>query len=136
MAGIAGTDQQNGDGAVGRMLDRIQHRGATGREIIETQGATLGVVWPACQAQARTLLLELQTARDGENAWHLAQAVVVEGRLTLTRDNLGLAPLYYGRTPDGHPCFASEVKALLKLRGKKRNPPKRRRFLDGKVSTA
>jgi asparagine synthase (glutamine-hydrolysing) len=33
----------------------------------------------------------------------------------LTRDHLGLAPLYYGRTTDGHLCFASEVKALLEL---------------------
>ena len=75
----------------------------------------MGVVWPPYQGQARTLLLELQTACDGDSEWHLAQAGIVEGRLTLTRDNLGLAPLYYGRTPDGHLCFASEVKALLEL---------------------
>jgi len=115
MAGIAGIAQAGARAAVARMLDRIQHRGPAGREIIETQGATLGVVWPSYQGQAGTVLLECQTARDGEGDWHLAQAEVVDGRLNLTRDNLGLAPLYYGRTTGGQLCFASEVKALLEL---------------------
>lgn len=115
MAGIAGIAQANARAAVERMLDRIQHRGPAGREIIETQDATLGVVWPGCQGQARTLLRECQTARDGEDEGHLAQAEAVDGRLRLTRDNLGLAPLYCGRTADGHLCFASEVKALLEV---------------------
>ncbi len=115
MAGIAGIAQAKGRVAVEQMLDRIQHRGPAGREIIETEGATLGVVWPQSQGQAGTLLREHQTARDGGSEWHLAEARVVEGCLSLARDNLGLAPLYYGRTPQGHLCFASEVKALLEL---------------------
>lgn len=115
MAGIAGIAQANGRVAVERMLDRIEHRGPAGREIIETEDATLGVVWPQPQVEAGTLLREQQIARDGESEWHLAEARVVEGRLNLTRDNLGLAPLYYGRTPQGHLCFASEVKALLEV---------------------
>jgi asparagine synthase (glutamine-hydrolysing) len=33
----------------------------------------------------------------------------------LRRDPLGVAPIYYGRTGEGHLCFASEVKALKNL---------------------
>lgn len=115
MAGIAGIAQSGRCAVVERMLNRIQHRGPAGCEIIESAGATLGVVWPAHQAQARTLLLDRQIARDGAGKWHLAQAQAADGHLILIRDNLGLAPLYYGWTPEGHLCFASEVKALLEV---------------------
>lgn len=115
MAGIAGIADSHGRAAVQRMLDRIQHRGPAGREIIEAPGATLGVVWPRLQERAGTLLRERQTARDGDSEWHRAEARLEEGRLILARDNLGLAPLYYGRTPEGQRCFASEVKALLEV---------------------
>lgn len=115
MAGIAGVAQPGRRAVVERMLNRIQHRGPAGCEIIETAGATLGVTWPAHQAQARTLLLDRQIARDGGGKWHLAQVQATAGHLVLIRDNLGLAPLYYGRSPEGHLSFASEVKALLEV---------------------
>jgi asparagine synthase (glutamine-hydrolysing) len=115
MAGIAGIAQSGRRAVVDRMLDRIQHRGPAGREIIETPEATLGVVWPAHQHLARSLLLDRHIARDGAGKWHLAQAQAADGHLILIRDNLGFAPLYYGWTSEGHLGFASEVKALLEL---------------------
>ena len=43
--------------------------------------------------------------RDAAGPGHLAQAQVIDQRLVLTRDPLGVAPLYYGRTPDGLLCL-------------------------------
>lgn len=115
MAGIAGMARSNSRATVERMLQRIPHRGPAGREIIETAEATLGVTWPHHQAQAPTLLRDRHAARDGDGAWQCAEAQAADGRLLLLRDPLGLAPLYYGRTPEGQLAFASEVKALLEV---------------------
>ena len=41
-----------------------------------------------------------------------ACAVIDGDEVVLSRDAVGVRPLYYGRTKDGHLCFASELKAL------------------------
>jgi asparagine synthase (glutamine-hydrolysing) len=52
-------------------------------------------------------------AVDGVGHGHRAIIEVVRGELQMTRDELGVAPLYAGTLPDGTRAGASEVKALL-----------------------
>jgi asparagine synthase (glutamine-hydrolysing) len=44
-----------------------------------------------------------------------ACAVFDHDELLLTRDAVGVRPIYWGRTADGDLCFASEIKALVDL---------------------
>jgi asparagine synthase (glutamine-hydrolysing) len=115
MAGIAGIERKAARTDVQRMLDQIAYRGPAGREIIETNTATLGLVFAASEFQAAEDLRQRNLARDGVGHGRLAEACLAGDRLTLTRDALGVAPLYFGRLADGTLCYASEVKALLGL---------------------
>ncbi len=108
MAGIAATGKHN---EVGQMLGSIAHRGTT-TEIIDTGTVTLGMVAPAHEPLAPGELRNAHIARDAAGSGHFALAEASSG-LVLKRDRLGVAPLYYGQTPAGHLCFASEVKGLL-----------------------
>ncbi len=125
MAAIAGIAALNRADQVGRMLDRMAHRGRAGRLVREIDGVTLGIAWPLAQPRADRALLEQGTVSDEVAAGQFARAQVVEGMLTLTRDLLGVAPLYFGRTPGDELCFASEVKALLAVEaaGMRELPP-------------
>ena len=115
MSGIAGISRSGSRELVGRMLSRMAHRGPAGSEVLEADGATLGVAWTRLQANAPLALRQDWGARDGSGDGHLAQAQLISAGLTLKRDELGVAPLYYGRTDDGALCFASEVKAMLEV---------------------
>jgi len=59
--------------------------------------------------------------RRFEGMWALALYDEAEGMLILSRDRFGEKPLYTWRTPDGF-FFASEVKALRALTGRKPTP--------------
>ncbi|HUT34300.1 MAG TPA: asparagine synthase-related protein [Planctomycetota bacterium] len=111
MAGIAGIAAPGRRADVERMLEALRHRGSTATAILNLKAATLGVVAPRVQSDAAATAEGF--VRDFAGDGHLAQAQVAEGRLVLTRDPIGVAPLYTGRDQDGTLCFASEVKALL-----------------------
>jgi asparagine synthase (glutamine-hydrolysing) len=113
MAGIAGCTRPGARSDVAGMLQKMAHRGPAGRAVYETDAGTLGVAWTGLQASAKDVLECGGTAQDAAGATRLARAGVKDGRLTLTRDSLGIAPLYYARDGDGEFWFASEVKALL-----------------------
>lgn len=113
MPGIAGIATTGAQARVGRMLDSLCHRGPAGRAVVESDGVTLGLVWNSLHAGAAARLHHEQVAADETSNSRFARAEIRDGRLTLVRDPLGVAPLYYGTTDDGHLCFASEVKALL-----------------------
>jgi asparagine synthase (glutamine-hydrolysing) len=112
MAGIAGIASSGKQTDVNRTLDKMAHRGPAGLQVVEVEGNTLGMAWTQPQANSAALLGQ-GTVRDDIGGGNLAQAQVVDGQLTLQRGPLGVAPLYYGYTEDGHLCFASEVKAML-----------------------
>ena len=95
----------------------IGHRGPAGSTIIETSIATLGAVLDPSDAPAAAGRYRGSIVRDGEGHTRLAEANGGGERLTLMRDALGVAPLYYGRLSGGALCFASEVKALAPLTG-------------------
>ncbi len=112
MTGIVGIERASARSEVEQMLNWIGHRGPSGSAIIETDIATLGMVFDATDTRASKNLRELGVARDGEGYTRLAEADARGAYVTLTRDALGVAPLYHGRLSDGALCFASEVKAL------------------------
>lgn len=115
MAGIAGIAKKDAVRSVSEMLDKMHHRGRAGRLVFETGGVTLGVVWN--ESESAIVKSELALNRVGYNngPGHLARAEVHKGTLHMYRDELGVAPLYYGRDGQGNICFSSEVKALLPL---------------------
>lgn len=113
MSGIAGINQSGKQDLVEKMLGKIAHRGRAGREIIASEDATLGVVWTEPQAESVSRLKKENAVADDAGSGHLAYAQVKDGELTLLRDHLGVAFLYYGLNEEDAVCFASEVKALL-----------------------
>lgn len=118
MSGIAGIARAGERKTVEAMLDRIAHRGPAGRGVIETENATLGVVWTKAQERAGDILRKKKTVYDGAGPGRFAFARDIFGGLCLERDPLGAAPLYHGPDRAGTLCFASEVKALLPLVGR------------------
>lgn len=113
MAGIAGIKRKGENELVNKMLEKISFRGKTGKRIIETKDATIGVVWPQPQKNLAFNSTEKVFVQDTAGNGHLAKAEINNGNLILERDELGIAPLYFGRTKDNALCFASEVKSLL-----------------------
>jgi len=113
MAGIAGIDKVGERKLVQNMLDIIAHRGGGGRKVMENENATMGIVWPEAQSHLVDSMEVENSVQDAVGNGHVALARVDNENLILMRDQLGLAPLYKGVTPEGVTCFASEVKALL-----------------------
>ena len=117
MAGLAAIARPSMHSEVNAMLDRINHRGRGGRLVVEAGGRTLGLVTPPSQAQLLEELRASGRAQDGPGHGHRALVEPSDGELTLTRDELGVAPLYVGTLPDGTRACASEVKALIPVAG-------------------
>jgi len=127
MAGIAGVDKIGREKEVRAMLDKISHRGGYGEEVKQKRNTTLGIVYPKVQADNAERVCKGIVADEAEDG-HCAVAKAENGGVTLERDLLGVAPLYYGRGENGELYFASEVKALLGLCGDIRQVPKGSRF--------
>jgi asparagine synthase (glutamine-hydrolysing) len=113
MPGIAGVNAPNKQDQVNKMLDAIAYRGRNNRRrIIETENATMGMVFSAYREHMVDEQLRKNKVFDGWGNGHCAEVSDNEGNLVLSRDELGVAPLYYGKNITGDTCFASEVKAL------------------------
>jgi asparagine synthase (glutamine-hydrolysing) len=123
MAAIAGIAIPNATDVVIKMLDRSAYRGSAGCQVRSLDGVSMGVRWSASQAEAERALLDANRVEDAISDSHFAHAQVTDGKLTLTRDPLGVSPLYYGSTAENVFCFASEVKALVGLVRKVREVP-------------
>ena len=115
MAAIAGIAAANRKKQVNQMLDRMAHRGQAGRLVVQPGGVTVGIDWPPAQPEIFHLLLEQNLAADNIADGQFARAQAIGGTFALTRDPLGVAPLYFGRTLENEFCFASEVKGLLTI---------------------
>jgi asparagine synthase (glutamine-hydrolysing) len=113
MAGIAGIAGTSDRGLVRDMLERLAHRGPAGQQIVDGPGGTLGAVWTESQTNGAGAVVNGSMVQDVAADGHLARATLTGDRVVLTRDPVGMAPLYYGHTDDGAVCFTSEVKGLL-----------------------
>ena len=111
MSGIAGIARPGKVAEVTSMLEALTHRGRAGLNVFEAEDSCLGAVSAVGKLQAWDVSGVM--VRDETGPGHYARAVASGGGFVLSRDPIGVAPLYYGRSSDGALCFASEVKALL-----------------------
>ncbi len=114
MAAIAGIASSNAKQDVVQMLEKMAHRGSNQALAKSFKNATLGISWPKGQPSAE-LALSAGTVEDWVSESHYAKAQIINDSLVLSRDPLGVSPLYYGYTQDNVLAFASEVKGLLGL---------------------
>jgi asparagine synthase (glutamine-hydrolysing) len=117
MAGIAGIARPGEKKLVEKMLGALIHRGKSGQKILDLPSGTIGITWGFSEDETIREQLKKNAVIDGPGYGHLAEARIKNDHLVLSRDELGVAPLYYGRTQEGTLCFASEVKALAPLTG-------------------
>ncbi len=113
MTAIAGIQYPGSNEIVSSMLNKMTHRGNSWRHIVNHNNVFLGASGSRAQKKAAAMLIQEHVAQEMINTSHFARASAAGGTLELTRDSLGISPLYYGRTSDGSLCFASEVKGLL-----------------------
>ena len=118
MSGIAGINKPNKSQLVKKILKKISHRGREGVEIVENNSATFGIAMNSSDRSRKEIFHQELFVKDGNGDGRLAKASLDENGLSLIRDELGVAPLYYGFTEDESFCFASEVKALKGFVGK------------------
>ncbi len=117
MAGIAGIAADNASEEVLEMLCTIRHRGKTRISVFEKEGTTAGIIWNEPEDDSVKEFLDAGEAGYYNSPGNYAIVKPDNGSFTMTRDELGSAPLYYGSDNDGNICFASEVKALLPITG-------------------
>ncbi|MBN1440103.1 MAG: hypothetical protein JW929_11900 [Anaerolineales bacterium] len=113
MTAIAGIERGGKKELVKRMLEKMAHRGGKQCRIIESGHATIGVAPSAGQESSGEIRIQQEFVEDGSGPGRFARARIADDGLELTRDPVGVAPLYYGWTEAGELCFASEVKGLL-----------------------
>jgi asparagine synthase (glutamine-hydrolysing) len=132
MAGIAGIANPEKKGVVEEMLDRISYRGSQ-TKTVPVQKAVFGMVYSEIQPVQVERIQYERLICDEVADGHFACAKFSASGLTLSRDQLGVAPLYYGLDHEGDLCFASEVKGLLGLADDIHELPPGSRFADGKL---
>ena len=113
MAGIAGIATDNSTEEVSEMLGIIRYRGEKDMSIFEKEGTTLGIVWNESENESVREFLDAGEAGYYNSPGNYTRVRPDNGNFVLTRDELGVAPLYYGNDNKGNICFASEIKALL-----------------------
>ncbi len=133
MTAIAGIQYPGSSEVVQSMLNKMTHRGNSWRHIVEHNNVMLGVSGTKAQIRGADRLLHDNVAQEMISSSHFARARVTNGTLELTRDPLGVSPLYYGRTSTGSLCFASEVKGLLAVTTDVHELPPGYKLTDSKI---
>ncbi len=113
MAGIAGIALHGASSAVSLMLGKMSHRGNGKPTIIEKENTTYGIIMNEFEEKSVFEFLNSDTVCDIKGPHHYAWVKPENGSFVLERDDLGVAPLYYGWDKSGNLCFASEIKALI-----------------------
>lgn len=113
MGAIAGITRQGASDIVSEMLDKMNHRGKPNRSIVEKNETSCGISWSGPEDKYVSEYIASDKICDCKGSDHCAWAKPENGHFILHRDELGVAPLYYGWDEDGIFYFASEVKALL-----------------------
>jgi len=113
MAGIAGILQSGETKQVEQMLESISHRGEFGKDIFEMENATIGIVWSQHEDESIREQTQKRIFRDGPGHGHSVEVARKNNHWEISRDELGVAPLYTAFNNEGMVIFASEVKALL-----------------------
>lgn len=115
MAGIVGVNKSNQIELVEKMLNKISHRGNSGRKIFSTTNSTLGMITTKYQSKDLNKCELEKIVQDYLGEGHYAAAREKGKFIELIRDPLGVAPLYYGFMDDGNLIFSSEVKGLSEI---------------------
>lgn len=117
MTAIAGIQSGGGETEVKvkEMLASMSHRGNEWRRIVETDGTIIGASGTKVQSRSAEKIQREKIALEFVSRNHYASARMTKSGLEITRDALGISPLYYGRNDEGKLCFASEVKGLLSV---------------------
>lgn len=115
MAGIAGIFKPGKKDLIEKMLNTISHRGEYGKEIIETNDATIGMIWSLHENDRTRSLINQNIFRAGPGHGHQVKVTVENGNVHIERGRVGVVPLYLAIREDHEILFASEVKALLPI---------------------
>lgn len=113
MAGIAGILKPGKKELIEKMLETMSHRGNYGKEIIETNEATVGMIWSKQENEQTQTLINQNIFRAGPGHGHQIKVTFENGNLQIERGRVGVVPLYLALNDDNEIIFASEVKALL-----------------------
>lgn len=127
MTAIVGIAAPNRKADLQTMLQQLSYRGKVDF-IAAIQNATIGMVFtdPSRALSKESDLLSVKAGRG-----HFARAQVETGGISISRDSIGVCPLYYGRDGNGVLYFASEVKALLPFTSQVKELPPGSRYAGG-----
>jgi len=115
MSGISGILNEGQHVLVANMLELLSHRGAHGKAVFDCENATIGMVW--AEDEEDRVLADQQKGifSDGPGFGHKVEITNPNRHWQISRDDLGVVPMYYAYTNKGILCFASEVKALMHI---------------------
>lgn len=113
MAGFAGIMCKGMHIKVSEMLDIISNRGEFGRTIIETNDATLGVIWLNHEQGIFNRYQETGIFQIGPGNGHQITIETKGDHLVIRRGKYGIVPVYLGKDKNSNMIFASEIKALV-----------------------
>lgn len=115
MAGIVGIYQGNQIPLIEKLLSKISYRGKSGKTLFQNVYCSLGIVWTDAQAPPLKKEKNEIIYEDKGNDGRLVKIILNQKNLILSRDLLGIVPLYYGWKDNKVLIFASEVKPLLEI---------------------